>query len=110
MATVSLGIYTQSEIPPPLEYTFEDSDGATITEIDDEWTVTFRYEPRGGDAVEGEASADEGVATYVWVDGDFDTPNAIHLGEFHATNGTNTYVSEPILWYVRAAVPLPVGS
>lgn len=110
MSTVSLGMYTQGETPPPLQYEFQDSNGDTLTEIDDTWDVTFRFTARGDDPVEAEASAEDGVATYTWVDGDMATGNAPYLGEFHATNATNTYVSEPILWYVRAAVPQPESS
>lgn len=102
--TIALGRYTQTEVPPPLEYTFEDINGDVITDIDDTWTVTFRFRRQGDTSLEGTATADAGVATYVWVEGDMDTPG-IWKGEFIADNGTNRFISERIVWLVIAEIP-----
>lgn len=108
-----LGVYTATEIPPPLSYTYQDSTGATITAVDSPaWDVTFRFQRDGGTAVEGVADAAAGVASYVWVEGDMDIAGS-YTGEFHASNGTNKYVSDPLRWVVRGAVPggsVPTGS
>lgn len=107
MTIQQLGVFTAGEIPDPLEYTFLDADGAPMTDITSpDWTATFRLRPRHGDAVEGDATVADGVATYTWGDGGLDAAGS-YRGEFTVTDGTNTFISEPIRWYARAAIPAP---
>lgn len=103
--------YTSGEVPEPVEYTFQDSLGAAMTDLDDDegWTCVFRFQVRGNDSVEVDADLDEGVATWTPVVGDFGAAG-IYQGEFTATNGTNTFISDRIVWRVRPAIPEPAGS
>lgn len=105
--TLTLGAFTESEIPNPLVYTYQDSAGAVINLTG--YTAKFVYVRHGGSAVTRSASVStplSGQVTYTWVTGDMDA-DGIYTGEFHVSNGTNRYVSEPIVWRVRDAVTVP---
>lgn len=102
---IKLGVYTATEVPAPLVYTFQDSTGATITEIDNPaYTVVFRFQRSGATAVEETAAATDGVVTHTWESTHMATAGS-YVGEFAATNGTNTFISDKIRWVVRSAVP-----
>lgn len=107
---IRLGWFTAGETPEPLAYTFQNADGATLTDIDEPtWGVVFRFSPRGSDmSTEREGTVVDGVATHTWEDGDI-TGDGAFDGEFTATDGVNTFISERISWYVRVAIVEPAS-
>lgn len=106
-ATVSVpaGPYVVGEIPPPLQYQFQDASGAAIDLTG--FTAKFSVREQYGTAVEFSATvadAASGIVQYAWTGGEFPTAGS-YRSEFWAGNGTIRYASILIEFDVR----LPVG-
>lgn len=102
--TIEVGPWTAGEKPGRLEYTFLDANGDPIDLTG--YTITFVYERYGAAAVTRSAvlvTAASGIVGYTFVAADLDT-GGIYNGEFRATNGTNAYASERLIYRVYDAV------
>lgn len=109
--TVEIGPYVVGEIPPPLEYTFLDSNGVVINLTG--YAVRFqRAEIVAGNYVEATtvpatlADAVNGKVLYPWTAADFAHPGR-YGGMFFVGNGTNRYASWLITWTTCASVDTP---
>lgn len=103
--SVSAGPYVVGEIPPPLQYQFQDSNGLAIDLTGH--TVKFSVREQYGTATEYDAvlsDAANGIVQYAWTGGEFPTAGS-YRSEFWAGNGTIRYASILIEFDVR----LPVG-
>lgn len=108
--TVEIGPYVVGEIPPPLEYTFLDSNGVAINLtgfavrfqralIDGVFTNAVTLNGALSDAVNGKV-------TYTWTAADFPSPGR-YGGMFFVGNGVNRYASWLITWTTCASVDIP---
>lgn len=106
---IDLGTFVEGEIPEPLEYRFLDSTGEPIDLTG--YTATFHMSVGGvpTDLTATVTSPDDGEVTHVWVDGELARQN--DLGslrcEFTVTNDTNTYTSDRMRGFIRAAIREP---
>lgn len=101
-----IGPYVMGEKPPPLEYSFLDSDGAPINLTG--YTATLRIQ-RTDAAAYTEMTATvsaptQGTVTHTWTGSEFGSAGTYWL-EFWAGNTTNRYASQRLETDVR----LPVG-
>lgn len=104
--TVDLGTYTDGEIPEPLEYTFLDADGAVIDLTGFTATFHLRIGAVDADLAATVSDPDAGEVTHTWLDGELERQgNSGSLRcEFTVSNGTNTYTSERLRGFIRAAI------
>lgn len=105
---VLIGPYVVGEKPPPLEYSFLDSNGAAIDLSG--YQARFVYKEADSAAVTVNASVStplSGTVEYVWAGTEFATPGH-YQAEFWAGNGTNRYASYVMVFQVRDSVgPVP---
>lgn len=108
--TVEIGPYVVGEIPPPLEYTFLDSNGVAINLTG--YSVRFqRAEMLNvfANAVTMNANltdAVNGKVTYNWTAADFPYPGKF-VGMFFVGNGISRFASWLITWTTCASVDVP---
>lgn len=102
---VYLGVYTVGEVPPPISYSFLDSDGNALDTdafAADDATFTYR---RSRSTTETERAAvlapATGVVTWTPVAADFATPGVFY-GKFFIDNGTNAHASVLLVWETRS--------
>lgn len=106
---VTLGPYVVNDIPPPIVYTFYESDGATVVDLS-EFTssqVSFHWRrsrtttevERSSASIVGDGTA--GQVEYAWVVADFATPG-VYYARFDVDNGTNAYRSVLLVYEVKA--------
>jgi BppU N-terminal domain len=109
-ATVSVqaGPYVVGEKPPPLQYTFLDSNGVPIDLSG--YTAKFVVHEQFGPATTFNASVTDpsnGVVQYTWTAAEFPTSGS-YFSEFWTGNGSVRYASILIKFDVRTAVgPVP---
>jgi hypothetical protein len=105
---VAIGPYVVGEKPPPLEYSFLDSNGAAIDLSG--YTAKFVCKEADSAAVTVNATVTtplSGTVEYVWDGTEFATPGS-YRAEFWAGNGTNRYASLVMTFQVRSPVgPVP---
>lgn len=107
--TVQIGPYVVGEIPAPLQYQFQDSDGNALDLTG--YTAEFQWGERdGGGFVNTEIGTaalvppeTNGTVERVWTGAEFDVPGR-YGAYFWVGNGTNRFASELITWQVCAAV------
>jgi len=105
---VAIGPYVVGEKPPPLEYSFLDSNGVAINLTG--YTAKFVYKEADSAAITVNASVStplSGTTEYVWTGTEFATPGH-YQAEFWAGNLTNRYASLVLVFQVRESVgPVP---
>lgn len=107
--SVELGSYVVGEVPPPLEYQFQDADGEPI-DLTGFTVATFQWSPyvqgQFTDPTVATATVTtplEGRVTYVWDGSEFQSPGEF-AAMFFVNNGTTQYASILITWHVCLAV------
>jgi hypothetical protein len=102
---ITIGPYTQGEIPSPLTFQFLDSAGAAINLSG--YTVKFLYRVGSATAVTRDgalvSSGTTGIVSYTWVAADLATAGNV-TGEFVVGNATNRYGSERLSWVILEPV------
>lgn len=103
---IKLGEFVDGEVPEPLEYQFLTVAGDVVDLTG--FTATFHL-AIGGVATDLPAEVsdpDDGKVTHVWLDGEIArTAGSGRLRcEFTVTNGTNTYTSQAMGGFIRAAI------
>jgi hypothetical protein len=102
--SLAIGPYVTGERPAPLTYVFLDSNGDPLDLTG--YAATFRHST-GATSTSSAATitdAASGEVEYAWTATDMDD-SGTHTAEFTVTNATNTYTSDRIRFYVRAAIP-----
>jgi hypothetical protein len=106
---ITVGPYVVGEIPAPLEYTFQESDGSAMDLTG--YTAKFLVRPSdGGPAVELDATVSTplaGQVTYTWDGTELEQPGP-HWAQIWVGDGTNRFASLRLEFSVRASVgPVP---
>lgn len=105
---VAIGPYVVGEKPPPLEYSFLDSNGAPIDLSG--YSAEFVYKEADSAAITvGAAVSTPGTGTveYVWIGTEFANAGS-YRAEFWTGNGTNRYASLILVFQVRSSIgPVP---
>lgn len=105
---IACGPYVVGEKPPPLEYSFLDSNGVAINLTG--YQAKFVYKEADDLSVTVNATVSTplgGTVQYIWTGTEFATPGQ-YRAEFWAGNGTNRYASLVLVFEVRNSVgPVP---
>jgi hypothetical protein len=102
--SIEIGPFKTNEIPAPLLFTFQASDGTPLDLTG--YTAKFVYE--AGNTTEVVRDADitdeeNGQVTYTWVASDM-AAAAVYRAEFVVGNGSNRHASPDIKYRVSQAV------
>ena len=105
---VAIGPYVVGEKPPPLTYSFLDSNGVAVNLTG--YTAKFVCKEADGTVTTWNAVVStplSGTVEYVWTGVEFLTPGH-YRAEFWAGNTTNRYASLVLVFQVRDSVgPVP---
>lgn len=106
---ITIGPYTQGEIPDPLTYQFQDSSGNPI-DLSGGYVARFEYSERDGSPVLANAAvsnAAAGQVTYTWTGSELSAAGH-YTAFFWVGNGTNRLASIPLYFSVRlSGGPVP---
>lgn len=105
---ITCGPYVVGEKPPPLEYSFLDSNGAPIDLAGYQAKFVYKEADSPSSTVNATVSQPAfGTVEYVWDGTEFATAGH-YQAEFWAGNGTNRYASLILVFQVRGSIgPVP---
>lgn len=105
MSKINIGPFRKKAIPPALTVTFTDSAGAAVNITS--MTIKFVYRAINGTTETNRdgvvVTGSSGIAKYVWVEADFDTPGSFE-GVMWAYDADEQYWSETFVWIVEAGL------
>lgn len=102
--TIEIGPFTQYELPGQIQHTFTDSAGVALNLTG--YTVRYHYKRHGVAAVTRNGvlvTAASGIVGYTPIAADLNTAG-VYKAHFSATNLTNTYYSDDIVYRVKEAL------
>lgn len=88
---IQIGPYVEGEVPEPLSYGFEDSNGEPVDLTGFTATFVLRTQAEESTLPATITDAAGGVVEHVWLEGEL-TKGTVSA-RFWVTNGTNTYAS-----------------